>query len=228
MKMQSVAVAIGLSLVSLPGFCQGLVSSEKYSDNPMNGVGVAHNAYAGCIATVYDPKGKTTPIELLVYRCGFPTQGAPEAFITKYGQLVDQSAGDPKLSLVANLKPYRASFSEEQFSYFEDIDQILGTAKDPEDADRLLKTLEQQAAKALGRADSDLTVLGAISTTRHSLELWSQDQVATASSTQRGFPWQLIVEVVVADVSGYASGSQACGKICGIAVGIVKSISAAL
>ncbi|BDU19681.1 hypothetical protein [Dyella sp. GSA-30] len=226
MNHRSLLLSLGLSLVTLPAFSQSLVSSEKYSDNPMDGVGVAHNAYAGCMAANYDQTGKTTPIEVVVYRCGIPTQGDPEAFIRKYTDMANNTRPDPKLSFVENMNRYRENYNAQQFSYFERIDKVLVGSTSPEEADRGLKALEDQAIKELGRTDGDLAVLGVISTGRHSIELWTKDHPVGEAATQRGIPWALIGQIAGADMSGYASGANICGKVCGYVNAAVQSVVA--
>ncbi len=217
-------LALGLCLVSLPGFGQGLVSSEPYSDNPMHGVGVAHNAYAGCIAANRDAGGSYA--QLLAYRCGAPTDGKPEEFVRTYDELAKKTQSDPRLSMAENLRGHRASFGEEQFSYFEDVDRILAEARSADEADEGLKRLEAQAVKDLGRKENDLAVLGAISTARHSLELWSKDYPLEPNASGRAFPW---LQVVIADATGYVNGVKACGgiKLCGFINAAIQSVSAA-
>jgi hypothetical protein len=227
MNYRSSLLAIGLSLVSLPAFCQSFVSSEKYSDNPMDGVGVAHNAYAGCMAANYSPTGKPTPIEVVVYTCGMPTDGSPEAFIAKHTDLANNTRPDPKLSFAGNMKPYRDYYNDQQFAYFEYVDRALATSTNAEEADGRLKEIEAQAIKDLGRTDGDLAVLGVISTGRHSLELWTKDRPLGAGTASRGIPWEAIAEVVGADMSGYAGGVKACGKVCGYVNAAVQSDVAA-
>jgi len=220
-------LAFGFSLISLPAFCQNLVSSEKYSENPMDGVGVAHNAYAGCMAANYASTGKPTPVEVLVYNCGIPTGGAPEEFIRKFTDMADSTRPDPKLSLADNMKPYRDFYNEQQFAYFGYIDKVLTGSTDAQSADRGLKALEDQAIKELGRSDGDLAVLGAISTGRHSLELWTQDRPLGNANARLGIPWEAIGAVVSADIGGFASGTKACGKVCGYINAAVQSVVAA-
>ncbi len=227
MNYRSSLLAIGFSLISLPALAQDFVSAEKYSDNPMNGVGVAHNAYAGCMAANYSPTGKPTPVEVVVYTCGMPTDGDPEEFIRKHTEMANATRPDPKLSLAEGLKPYREQYNEQQFAYFEYMDRVLTNAKSPEEADKGLKDIEAQAIKALGRTDGDLAVLGVISTGRHSIELWSKDRPLGDGAARRGIPWETIGQVVVADMNGYASGAGACGKLCGYVNAAVQSVIAA-
>lgn len=223
MKHRIALLALGLSLVSLPGFSQGLVSSEPYSDNPMNGVGVAHNAYSGCMAANRDAGG--SPVEVLAYRCGAPNDGKPEEFVRTYSELAKKTRTDTRLTIAENLRGHRASFGEEQFSYFEDMDRILAEARSPEEADGGLKALEAQAVKNLGRKENDLAVLGAISTARHSLELWTKDHPLEPETSGRAVPW---LGVVIADLTGYVNGVKACGKLCGWINAAVQSVSTAL
>jgi len=224
MKHRIALLALALSVVSLPGFGQGLVSSEPYSDNPMNGVGVAHNAYSGCMADNRGAGG--APVEVLAYHCGVQHDGKPEEFVRTYGELAKKTRTDTRLSIAENLRGHRASFGEEQFSYFEDMDQILAEARSAEEADAGLKALEAQAVKNLGRKDNDLAVLGAISTARHSLELWTKDRPLEPSASGRAFPW---IAVVVADLTGYVNGVKACGgiKLCGYINAAIQSVSTA-
>jgi hypothetical protein len=227
MNHRSLLLSLGLSLVTLPAFSQSFVSAEKYSENPMDGVGVAHNAYAGCMAANYDQSGKPTPVEVVVYRCGIPTQGAPEEFIRKHTDMANSTRPDPKLSFVENMKRYREDYNAQQFAYFDYINKVLIGSTSPEEADRGLKALEDQAIKELGRTDGDLAVLGVISTGRHSIELWTKDHPLDETATRRGIPWETIGQVVGADMSGYAGGVKACGKVCGYVNAAVQSVIAA-
>ncbi|WP_363800086.1 hypothetical protein ABU614_08650 [Lysobacter firmicutimachus] len=224
MHYRTALLAIGLSLASLPAFSQSFVSSERYSDNPMNGVGVAHNAYTGCMAANYTGGGVSAHVENLVKRCGTPTAGDDAGFIRKHIELANATRGDTRLSMAENLRAYRSSFTVEQFAYFEDVDRILAEAANPEEADRGLKVLEDQAIKYLGRSDDDLAVLGAISTARHSTELWTQQNPIAASAQGKIPGW---LQVAIADATGFVSGVKACGKLCGWVNAAIQSISTA-
>lgn len=225
MNYRAAFLAIGLALASLPAFSQGFVSSENYSDNPMDRVGVAHNAYTRCLAVNYTGGGVAAHVENLVKRCGMPTDGDPAEFIKKHTEIAIATRTDPSLSLVESLRPYRDSFSEEQFSYFEDTDQILAAAATPEEADLGLKLLEAQAVKSLGRSDKDLAVLGAISTARYSLELWTQDNPIIGTTQNRIPGW---LQVVVADVTGFISGGGLATPVKAILNAIAQSIVAGI
>lgn len=220
MRYRLAAISVALSLISWSSFAQTFVSDEAYSDNPMHGVGVAHNAYAGCAALHYQPGQGGSPIEALVRQCGYPTGGSEEDFIRRQNALLSSSLDAGDAPLAEGLRAYRAAFSDEQFAYFEDIDSIFASTTDAATADRLLKTLETQAIRGLGRSDQDLTVLGAISTARHSLELWTRNGDARGATTQRA-RWP---KIFVADVRGFVIGTNTCTIICGVINGAAHSI----
>ncbi|WP_363800084.1 hypothetical protein ABU614_08645 [Lysobacter firmicutimachus] len=223
MKLLATSLSIALSLASLPGACQSFPSSENYSYNPMHGVGVAHNAYAGCLIVNYAGGGELALADSLVRKCGARKDEDAEEFVREYAQIAGSLRPDPRLTLADNLRSLHSRFDPAQFAYFEDIDRVFAGAVDPEAASRELKALEAKAIGQLGRSDGDLEVLAAIATARYSLELWSR-QRPLVTTAGRSFPW----EVVAADVAGLLLGNAACGRECGVLVSTVFSAVAAL
>lgn len=222
MKPASLLLACALALTATPGVCHDYVTAERYSANPAHGAGVAHNVYTGCASAQYAAGRSHAPIEVLIRQCGYPVDAPADEAVRAYTGLFEGMRADLERPLAELLRPYRESYSDEQFSYFEDIDQIFATAASAEAADALLKTLEAQAIRDLGRSDGDLTVLGTISTARHSAALWAQQSPAGAT-TARVDP----IAVINADYRGYVRGKAQCGTKCAVLLSSASSIAAA-
>lgn len=222
-------LAISLILASFSCAATGLQSPQSPSANPMDGAGVSHNAYASCIVT-RDPQLQRPMLEVMVYDCGYPTDGAPVQFIQNYTAFVGQLQSNPDLTAAENLRQYRASFSTTQFAFIEAMDDIFANSNTAAEASARLAQLEQDALNALGRSETDLVVLGGVSTARHSLDLWARDIADgtlgnSNSQTMIGRGWR----IALADASGFMQGflSAKDHKLeAGIVNGIIKSLDA--
>lgn len=193
MKYQAPFAAVVLAFtLSLTWTC---ASAQTASNNPMDGVGVAHNSYAGCVVA-QDPRSQRSPVEVMINECGYPTVRPRAEAIAYYTAFVEQAHTDRALSLTANLAPYRKHFSAAQYAYFENAERILATSRDADEADRKLVDLENAAVAQLGRSDTDKVVLGGLSTLRRSLQLWGHSSVVTAGP----------IEIAAADAAGFVVG----------------------
>ncbi|QWF16494.1 hypothetical protein [Lysobacter capsici] len=210
----AVALASALVLTCTSAFAQAP------SNNPMDGVGVAHNSYAGCVVA-QDPRSQRNPVEVMINECGYQTQRPRDEAIAYYTAFVEQAHTDRALSLTANLAPYRKHFSAAQYAYFENAERILATSRDAAEASRKLVDLENAAVNHLARGDTDRAVLGGLSTLRHSLELWGNSSVVTAGP----------IEVAAADAAGFVVGFMMAteNKLeAAVANAVAQSVAAAL
>lgn len=214
MKYLAPFATVALALACTSAFAQ------TPSNNPMDGVGVAHNSYAGCVVA-QDPRGQRNPVEVMIDECGYQTQRPRDEAVAYYTAFVEQAHTDRALSLTANLAAQRKHFSAAQYAYFENAERILATSRDAADAGRKLVDLENTAVTRLGRSDTDQAVLGGLSTLRHSLELWGNSSVVTAGP----------IEVAAADAAGFVVGFMMATENrleAAVANAVAQSVAAAL
>ncbi|QWF16936.1 hypothetical protein [Lysobacter capsici] len=171
MKYTACFFAAALAAVTLAAPAAEPQSPWGPSNNPMNGAGVAHNAYLGCMLA-RDPTGQRSPLEVLVYDCGMPVEGARDAYVAQNKDFFNQSHFNADKSLSENLDPYRSRYSAAQFSYIQGIDQIFATAASLSEVESKLAALEDHAVASLARGPADLQILGGVSVTRASLQQW--------------------------------------------------------
>lgn len=197
--------------------------------NPFDQVGFEHNVYLECLMA---KGGDTTvsPLRRIVEECGFDPGTSIDDFIAGYSQFVDV---DPSLSVVERMRPYRARYTDAQFSFFEKIDQVLLLAETQAEADAMFADLEADAIARLGtRTAAERSIFAALSTARHSLEYWSlayapPAAAAGAISPQRLKWWQKVLIVVGADLLGAAGGTLIGGPVVGAGTGAASSTGAA-
>jgi hypothetical protein len=198
------------------------------AENPQQRVGIEHNLYLGCLM---DAGGGTTEVALrnLIEQCEFDPGIPKEEFVAFYSRALNI---DPYLSVERRMQTYRSSYTDEEFSYFRRIDQVFATAAGPEEADRALAALEEQAvARFSGKTDGEASLLALLSTARHSLAYWSapgsplQQQAAQVGARKLKW-WQKVLIVVGADCVGAGIGFLIGGPPVAGAIGAGASTGA--
>lgn len=208
--------ALGLALV-------GAASSESHAaDNPQQRVGIEHNLYLDCLMR---KGGGSIEVSLrgLVDDCGFDPGMPVDEFVGLYAPLL---GGDPLLGVAARMKPYRSFYTEEQFAFFDGIDQALALSATPAEADRALAKLEQDAmARFSGRDDAEASLLALLSTARHSLAFWTAPGAPPLEARSGGVQaqklkwWQKVLIVLGADAAGAGIGFLVGGPVGAGAIG---------
>ncbi|MGH8081402.1 MAG: hypothetical protein ACREP7_12585 [Lysobacter sp.] len=226
MKHAACLLAVALASCCLPALAEPAQSPWGPSNNPMNGAGVAHNAYLGCLLA-RNPNGERSMLEVLVYDCGLPVDGARDEYVAQYKDYFDQEHTHKDKSLAEDLDPYRSRYSPVQFSYFEAIDRIFATAANLDEVGSKLAALENQAVASLARSETDLSVLGAVSVSRASLQLCKTrfkpgEHLSSAGQAQ----YEQAMAVVGADVKGYTLGYAQGGGAPGASLGNAMQMSA--
>lgn len=209
------------SILSVAFAC-GASFESRAADNPQNHVGIEHNLYLECLMR---NGGGATKVALraLVERCKFDPGMPVDEFVELYGGLLD---GDPLLKVAERMQPYRSLYTEEQFAFFDRIDQALALTATPAEADRALAGLEQEAiARFPGRDDAEASLLALLSTARHSLAFWT-GQGASLLETRNGRVeaqrlkwWQKVLIVLGADAAGAGIGFLVGGPVGAGAIG---------
>ncbi|MEH6419420.1 hypothetical protein [Pseudomonas sp. CGJS7] len=217
---------IGLSatLALALGAC---FSSSAWAGNPLDNVGVEHNAYLGCLMADGAPPPS---LELLVTRCGYRPQGSVSDFIRTYQPYMPTEARSTYSQRVA---PYRTQFTPAEYAFVAKIERALSPqAQSPEEIDRALAALEDQALAQLGdKSPGARGILASLSTARHSLQFWTPYYIEREESQSKLPKWLKVVIKVVATVAtdaavGAVLGSNpvtapAAGPAAGAASGIV-------
>lgn len=199
----------------------GSSASAFAAENPMDDVGVLHNAYLGCLQKT----GGSIEDSLirLVEKCGFDPGMSADAFVKAYQPVIEM---DPTIPLAEKMLPYRKRYSAYEFSYFERMDSIFISATDFNEADKMLAKLENEAVANIDPATSNgANILASLSVARHSLRYWSEYSVNTENgSTARRRWWQWAL-IIVGDCAGLAVSWEA-GPIA--AIGVTASASEAV
>ena len=198
-----------------------LAPDARALSNPQQQVGIDHNLYLDCLMR---SGGGTTDAALraLVERCGFKPEMPTEEFVAYYAKLLE---ADPLLGVAGRVAPYRALYTEDEFAYFDRIDQALSQAASPAEADRALAALEQEAVKRYaGRTDAESSLLATLSVSRYSLAYWSASgaipqQTSGEIGTRKLKWWQKVLVVVAADAAGAGIGFLFGGPVGAGAVG---------
>lgn len=195
---------IALALALAAGF-----GSPAWAANPMDQVGIEHNAYLGCLMA---DEGKMPSLQRLVERCGYRPDGSVDDFIKTYQPFMPTSTS---ASYRERLAPYRGQFTSAEYAFVDRIDAALSpTAQSPEAIDEQLAKLEAEALAQLGdKSTGARAILGSLSTARHSLAFWTPyysdrepDEVAA-----RWPKWIRVVVRVVATVVADAATAAAVG-----------------
>jgi hypothetical protein len=193
--------------------------------NPLDSVGVEHNVYLGCLMrNGGDPS--VSPLRRVVEECGFNPGTSTDEFVALYSSLVE---ADPNLTVAERMDPYKASYTDYQFSYFHRIDQVMEVAQSQTVADEMFAQLESEAiARLTTSTAAEQSIFAALSTARHSLRYWSQ---ATGTQDAAREPklrkiWKVLI-VVGADLVGAAGGTLIGGPVVGAATGSASSYGAA-
>lgn len=216
---------IALALALAAGF-----SSSAWAANPMDRVGVEHNAYLSCLMA---DEGKIPSLQRLIDRCGYRPESKPEEFVRAYEPFMPK---DAKSTYAERVAPYRANFSEAEYAFVERIDAALSTqAKSPEELDKALDKLEAQALAQLGdKSTGARAILASLSTARHSLAFWTPyySERESGEVAARWPRWLKVVVRVVASVAADAATAAAVASIgaapaAGPAAGVASGIVAA-
>jgi hypothetical protein len=199
------------------------VAFYEADGNPLDRVGIEHNVYLGCLMR---DGGDTTvsPLQRVVEECGYKPGISTDDFAARYSSLVDT---DPFKTVAERMGPYRESYTDYQFSFFERIDRVIATAQDQAEADAMFAQLEKEASARLTTdTTAEQSILAALSTARHSLQYWSQVP-PTGASAQKLRWWVKVLAVVGADLLGAAGGTLIGGPVVGAATGSASSAGAA-
>ncbi|MBN7137641.1 hypothetical protein A7A76_23360 [Lysobacter enzymogenes] len=206
----------------------GFSSSAAAAGNPLDNVGVEHNAYLGCLMA---DASQPPSLQLLVTRCGYRPQGSLDDFIQTFQPYMPTN---PNLSYSQRIEPYRGQFSAAEYAFVKRIEAALSPqAQSPEEIDRALAALEAQALAQLGdKSPGARGILASLSTARHSLQFWTPYYIDRLEDSHAKLPkWLRVVIKVVATVAtdaavGAVLGSNpvtapAAGPAAGAASGIV-------
>lgn len=191
---------------------------EEGQVNPLDNVGVEHNVYLACLMRDGSDQS-VSPLQRVVEECGFKPETSTEDFVATYSPLVE---ADPYLTVVERMSPYRDSYTDYQFSFFERIDDVLAGATSQEEADAMFARLESEAIQNLSTSTrAEQSIFAALSTARHSLKYWTQPGALPPDETaQKKLKWWVKVLVVVgADLVGAAGGMLIGGPPVAGAVG---------
>ncbi|MBW8807340.1 hypothetical protein [Lysobacter capsici] len=188
-----------------------IMGSQAYAQNPADASGLATATYLSCLL---DHKA-TTPraaARALVEQCGYKPDQPVDEFVD---QAVAQIPKDPLAPITQQLAPLRDLYSDEQYAYFEQLDEILAGSASFDEMSNRLAGLEQQALTELGRSDRDLNVLGSISAARYTFEF-----IRTYQGTgvvAKGFWRDLrrVGELVAAVAVGFAIAGPIGGALAG-------------
>ena len=198
--------------------------------NPLESVGIEHNVYLGCLMR---DGGDTSVSQLqrVVEECGFDPGTSTEEFVDRYSPLVEV---DPYLTVTERMRPYRASYTSYQFSYFTRLDQVIAGAQSTAEADAAFAQLETEAIENLSTSTAaEQSIFAALSTARHSLQYWSKATatpvlaVKPKAERKLGKFWKVLI-VVGADLAGAAGGTLIGGPIVGAAAASGSSGGAAV
>ncbi|MGJ7901576.1 hypothetical protein [Lysobacter sp. 1R34A] len=195
--------------------------SPALAGNPMDHVGVEHNAYLGCLmAQAAGGASKGSELEDLVVLCGYRPEGSAEEFVARYTPFLPTQR-EP--SFGERVAPYRQYFSTVEYALLTRIDAALSSqAQSAAEMDKALAEIESEAiAKLDPKSQGGQAVLGGISTARHSLEYWAahyeaQPEAGRVQAKRKW--WQVVLQIV--SVVGADAG-------CAVAVGAIPGAQAA-
>ncbi|MFK3650388.1 hypothetical protein ACI2IY_18425 [Lysobacter enzymogenes] len=211
---------IALALALAAGF-----SSSAWAANPMDKVGIEHNAYLSCLMA---DEGKMPTLQRLIDRCGYRPDSKPDEFVRTYQPFMPK---DTTSTYAERLAPYRAQFSAAEYAFVERIDQVLSPqAQSPEEIDEGLAKLEAQALAQLGdKSTGARAILGSLSVARHSLAYWTPyySEREPGDVAARWPKWIKVVIRVVATVVADAATGAAVGAFPATAVAAGPAAGAA-
>ncbi|MGH8080755.1 MAG: hypothetical protein ACREP7_09275 [Lysobacter sp.] len=189
--------------------------APAFAGNPMERVGVEHNAYLGCLVAQGDNGArKGSSLEDVVDLCGYKPEGSREEFIGKYASYMPT---DRDLRFGERVAPYRKRFDSREAAFLDRIDRALSSdAQSAAEIDAELTKIENEAIAQLdAKRPGSQAVLAGLSTARHSLEFWNKryDVEAPAGQVQTAKRkwWQVVLQIITvvgADV-GCAVGVSA-------------------
>ncbi|MBX3726773.1 MAG: hypothetical protein KF823_12755 [Xanthomonadales bacterium] len=222
--LASTLVAGLLALGSAPGAAQA-------QGNPLDHVGIEHNVYLACLMHNGATQG-VQPLVAVVNICGFDPGMSTAAFVERYE---DFAQIDPYAGAVQGMLPYREAFTDAEFAWFAQIDNVLETAPDFATADAAFAQLEAAAVAQLRLGTPpQQSILAGLSVARHSLRFWSARERTSGSGTDdsaasslRLRPIWKVLLVVGADLVGGAGGTLIGGPGLGGVLGAASSGGAA-
>jgi hypothetical protein len=187
-----ITLALGFAFASLSPAC------AFAAENPMDHVGIEHNVYLECLSQSKDRS--ISPLRRLVQECGVDPGMSTDDFVETYRPAIET---DPSLALAKRMAPYRKSYSDYEFSYFERMDRVVETAKDTAHADAMFAALETEAIEKLDpETHAGRNILGGLSIARHSLRYWTKHESGDGVSAARWPRWLRKLAIVAADVAG--------------------------
>lgn len=188
-----------------------LIATPASAQNPMDASGAASVAYLDCVLKA-GPSKIDEALVALVDKCGHKIDQPIEEFVAETLAVLPD---DPKASITEQLEPVRKRYTEQQFSYFVELDRIVQTSKSIEELGLRLAELEQKAIADLGRSPQDLKVLEALSVAQYGFEFASN--YGESGFAAKGF-WRvlgrvarIVGAVVVGTVIAGPIGAVACG-----------------
>jgi hypothetical protein len=176
--------------------------SAQDATNPMDEVGANHNRALDCLMRDDGP-ADATAFERVVKVCGYDPGVSVDEFVERNKPLLDL---DYDLTIAKHMEAFRDSYTDEEFAYFGRIDAALESSEDAKKVDASLAALEQEAvAKLDAKSPSSQSVLGAISTARHSLAYWQPIYaIEPAPVGVAWWPWRWrLYWAIRADIIGY-------------------------
>lgn len=195
-------------------------AAASAAENPMDMAGVQHNHYLDCLQRSKDPS--VSPLIRLVEECGFDPGVDTADFVKKYQSLFDI---DPSHSLSRQMSPYREKYSAYEFSFFERIDQIVESAKDPAEADAMFAELENEAIEKLDpKSHAGANILGGLSVARHSLAYWTMSSKEVGQVSAARWPrWIRTLVIVASDIAGAVIATElGAGAVAGTVASTVS------
>lgn len=199
LKVSAIATAVLVAGMS--------IKTASAAENPMDSIGVAHNLYLECLSLSKD--ASISPLRRIVEECGFDPEMSTDEFVEKYQPMIEM---DPHLTLEKRLAAHRDSYTEYQFSFFTRIDEVVRLAENEADADAYFEKLETEAISRLSIDNAaDRSVLSALSTARHSLRYWSDQEEKSGNIVAARWRWWKVLIIVCADAGGVAIGGLGGG-----------------
>jgi hypothetical protein len=212
--LKSSAMAVAMLVAGLGS------AAVSAAENPMDVVGSQHNHYLDCLQRSKDPS--VSPLIRLVEECGFDPGVTTADFVKKYHSLFDM---DPSEPLSKQMSPYRENYSDYEFSFFERIDQVVESAKDPAQADAMFADLENEAIERLDpKSRAGASILGGLSVARHSLAYWTTSGKETGQVFAARWPrWIRKLVIIASDIAGAVIATElGAGAIAGTVASTVS------